>query len=74
MCVTELNAILLNIMPNSWSNQAYVQGFDCEPISFKTAANIFGRMEIAEYIYEGFVEPYLKKLYWVRFQQCWSQQ
>ena len=27
--VTELNGILLNRMPNSWSKQAYVQGFDC---------------------------------------------
>ena len=30
--VTELNEILLNSMSNSWSKQAYVQGFDCEPI------------------------------------------
>ena len=35
MGVTELNEILLNSMPNSWSNQAYVQGFDRETISFK---------------------------------------
>ena len=27
--VTELNEILLNSMPSSWSRQAYVQGFDC---------------------------------------------
>ena len=31
--VTVLNEILLNIMPNSWSNQAYVQGFDCNYIT-----------------------------------------
>ena len=30
--VTELDNILSNSMPNSWSNQAYVQGFDCESI------------------------------------------
>ena len=30
--VTELNEILLKIMPNSWSKQAYFQGFDCEYI------------------------------------------
>ena len=35
MGVTELNEILLNSMPNSWSKQAYVQGFDCETISLK---------------------------------------
>ena len=27
---TELNENLLNIIPNGWSKQAYVQGFDCE--------------------------------------------
>ena len=26
--MTELNEILLNSMPNSWSKQAYVRGFD----------------------------------------------
>ena len=31
--VTELNEILLNSMPNSWSIQAYVQVFDCEYIT-----------------------------------------
>ena len=30
--VTELNEILLNSIPNSWSEQAYIQGFDCETI------------------------------------------
>ena len=34
MGVTELNEILLNIIPNNWSKQYYVQGFDCETISF----------------------------------------
>ena len=33
--VTELNEILLNSMTNSWSKQAYIQGFDCESINFK---------------------------------------
>ena len=28
--VTEFNEIILNVMPNSWSKQAYVQGFDCK--------------------------------------------
>ena len=31
--VTQLNDILLNSMPNSWSKHAYVQGFDCESIA-----------------------------------------
>ena len=32
--VTELNENILNSMPNSWSKQVYVQGFDCESILF----------------------------------------
>ena len=43
-------------MPNSWYRQAYVQGFDCECITFKKSVNMFERMEIAESIYEGVVE------------------
>ena len=49
-------------MPNSWSNQAYVQRFDYEYIPFKKAVNIFERMEIVEYIYEGAVQPSHKKI------------
>ena len=48
-------------MPNSWSKQAYVQGFDCESITFKEAVNMFDCMEISESIYEGVVEPSYKK-------------
>ena len=48
-------------MPNSWYRQDYVQGFDCESITFKKAVNNFERMEISESIYEGLVEPYYKK-------------
>ena len=59
--ITELNDILLNSMHNSWSKQAYVQGFECEYISFKKSVNIFERMEIDESIYEGVVETSYKK-------------
>ena len=31
---TKLNEVILNSMHNSWSKQSYVQGFDCESISF----------------------------------------
>ena len=48
-------------MPNKWSKQAYVQGFDCEYISFKKAVNMFEQMDIAEYIYEVLVEPSYEK-------------
>ena len=33
--VTELNEIILNSVPTSWSKQAYIQGFDYESILFK---------------------------------------
>ena len=62
MGVTELNEILLKIMPNIWSKQAYVQGFDCETISLKKDVNMFDRIEISETIYECVLTPYYYKL------------
>ena len=32
-CEMELDQFLLDIMPNGWSRQADVQGFDCETIT-----------------------------------------
>ena len=55
--VTELNDIFLKSTPNSWSRQSYVRGFDWESILFKNTANMFERMETAEYIYNGVLEP-----------------
>ena len=52
-------------MPNSWSRQAYVQGFDCKSITFKKTVYMFERMEIFEPIYKGVVEPsYFKNILW----------
>ena len=31
--MTDMNKILFNIMLNIWSNQAYVQVFDCDSIT-----------------------------------------
>ena len=45
-------------MPNSCSKKAYVQVLDCESISFKKFVKMFERMEVAESIYGGLVEPY----------------
>ena len=61
---TKLNEILLNSMPNSWSKQAYLKGFDCEYITLKRAVNMFESMEIYESIYEGVEEPSYKKPTW----------
>ena len=41
ICVTKLNEFLLNNMTNSWSKQAYVQGFECEYINLKSSVNMF---------------------------------
>ena len=49
-------------MPNSWSKQAYVQGFAWKYITIEKSVNVFGRMDITEYIYEGTVESSYKKL------------
>ena len=55
--MTELNKILLNSVPDSWSKQARVRGYYCKSITFKDTGNIFERMEIAESIFKGVVEP-----------------
>ena len=52
---TEFNNLFLNIIPNLWSKQAYVQVFYCEYITFEKAVNMFEHMEIPETIYEGVV-------------------
>ena len=59
--VTKLDEIILNSMSNSWSKQFYVKVFDYEYNSFKKSVNMFERMEISEYIYEGVVESSYKK-------------
>ena len=51
----ELNEILFNSIPNSWSKQACVHGFHCEYITLQKYVNMFERMDIAECIYEGVV-------------------
>ena len=57
----ELNENLLNIMPNIWSKQDYVQVFECASITLKKYVNMFERMYIPEFIYEVIVEPsYIK--------------
>ena len=59
--LTELNEIILNSMPQSWTKKFYVQGFDCKYILFKKADNMFESTEITE----GVVEPSYKKSTWV---------
>ena len=41
--VVKLNEISLNSMPKIWYRQAYVQGFDCNSITFKKSVNMFER-------------------------------
>ena len=44
ICATELNEMFLNSMTNRWIKQVYVQGSDCESITFKADVNMFERM------------------------------
>ena len=55
--LTHLNFFILNSMPNSWSKQAYVQGFDYKYISLKKYVNMFEQIDISGFIYEGVLEP-----------------
>ena len=41
ICVTELNEILLNSMPNICIKQEYIQRFDFCSITFKSSVNMF---------------------------------
>ena len=58
--ITKLNDILLNSIPDSWSNKVYVHIFDFEYTGFKRDVNMFECMEISESIYKGSVEHYYK--------------
>ena len=53
---TELNEIILSSMPNGCSRKSYVQGF-IVGILFLKDVDMFEHMEMAEFIYEGVVEP-----------------
>ena len=44
---TKLNENVLNSIPDNWRKQAYIQGFDFEYITFKSAVNVFERTEIS---------------------------
>ena len=50
--LTKLNDNFLNSMSNSWSKQAYLQGFEYKYITLKTV-NMIEHMDIVESIYEG---------------------
>ena len=39
-CETDLDEMFLNSMTNIWSRQAYMQGFDCEPIALKICKHV----------------------------------
>ena len=62
MGMTQLNETLLNSLPNIWIKKAYVQGFECKSITFKTAVKMFECMDIYESIHEVVEEPSYKKL------------
>ena len=49
----ELSDILPHSIPNSWAQQAYIQGWDFEVSTYKDTCGMFERIEIAEAIYKG---------------------
>ena len=49
----ELNGIFLHAVPHRSANQEMLLGFDFQSETFRAALELFGRMEIAESIYEG---------------------
>ena len=59
----ELNEIIISRMHNVWSKQAYLKGFFSK-FPTKRQINIFERMDIAESIYEGLSENFLKIADW----------
>ena len=52
------NKIILNSVPEIYSNKAYLQVFYYEFITFFKLVKIFERMGISESIYEVLVETY----------------
>ena len=49
----EINEILIYALPNSWSKQAYLQGWDFKMKTFRETCAIFDLMEISEQVYKG---------------------
>ena len=49
-------------MYNDWGKKYLIQGLDFEAVPFKKSINMFERMDIVEYIYEGVTEPNTKEL------------
>ena len=53
---------MLNIIPNVRGEQYLLQGFYSELFTFNKLINIFEHVEIVDSVYEGVVEPSIKKL------------
>ena len=56
MVRSELNNILFHSMPNVWSKQAYLRGFEFD-LPFKKAVNMFKWTQTPESIYKGVIFP-----------------
>ena len=58
-----MNEILPHSIPDVWSKQEFVQGFDFESVKIKQYIIISKMMDIAKTIFGGVVEPSYKKLH-----------
>ena len=54
----KFNELLLHSIPKSWGKKDFLQGFYFEAVTFKKEINMFERLDIVEYIYEGVAEPF----------------
>ena len=59
-CISE---ILLWFVPNSWSNQAYLQVFGAETNTSHVVTNLFERCDIVEFTYKGSPERFYYKVF-----------
>ena len=50
MEMEELNEILLHEVPNGWSKQSYLQGWDFELNTYRETCSIFDHMEVDEQV------------------------
>ena len=53
MAPEEPNEITLRVIPNTWSKQAYLQGWYFEGRTYKDTYKIYERIKIAAQVYEG---------------------
>ena len=57
---TELDENISHSTTDGWIRLEYVQGFYFEVVTFKQSIKMFEKIEIADNIFEGILDPYYK--------------